>query len=76
MDQRIDEGEELAPFRSLENIMESYPEITTEKLIEERGKEEKLAIKKDYKKVKKNLSCCNKFYLWLRKNYVHDILFK
>ena len=37
---------------------------------------EKEIIKKEYETQMKKLGCCNKFYLWIRRHYVVDILFK
>ena len=33
-------------------------------------------MKKEYEKKIKELSCCNKLYLWIRRNWVVDILFR
>ena len=43
---------------------------------DQRVKMEKLLIKRDFEKKMVKLSCCNKLYLWLRRNFVVDILFK
>ena len=47
-----------------------------QKRLDHRIKVEKGIIKKDYEKKMSQLGCCNKLYLWIRRNYVVDILFR
>ena len=61
---------------SKEKQSSSESEETYDQKFETRCKNEKAIIKRDYEERLDKLSCCNKLYLWIRRNWVVDILFQ
>ena len=61
---------------SVESQNSSGSEQAYDKKLDARVKAERQLVKKDTEKRLSELSCCNKLYLWLRRNYVVDILFR
>lgn len=51
-------------------------EQTYQQRLDARMQSEKQLLKREYEKRIAELSCCNKLYLWLRRNWVVDILFR